>query len=97
MVEADSNSFWAWRSPDERAEQAAAFAGFLAERGVTRLWLIAPGGARQSLTARETDLPGLLLSAPPQTRIVWSRGGAVVETDAIRMLPGQAETGDAHV
>jgi hypothetical protein len=41
-------------------ERAIRLAGALAELGITQLILTKPDGARAQLTARHTDLPGIL-------------------------------------
>lgn len=51
--------------PTARA-RAVALAGWLAERGVTRVLLIC-GGTSRELSARATDLPGELLRSAPCT------------------------------
>lgn len=66
-----------------REHDAVALAGRLAEHGVARVELVAPDGSRRSLHARETDLPGLLRTAPAGTRIVWPGGAAEVRADSI--------------
>ncbi len=46
------------------ADRARRLAGALAELGATRLRLESPDGSSRELTARTTDLPGVILGSP---------------------------------
>lgn len=63
---------------------ASALAGALAEAGVARLEMTAPGGTARTLRARETDLPGVLLAATPGTVLASSAHGLRIVVDATR-------------
>jgi hypothetical protein len=57
-------------------------AGWLAERGVTRLELAWADGARGELAARDTDLPGEITAAGDGARLTCAELGVVFEIDA---------------
>ena len=65
-MSADIERDVAGAGPEDRA---ARIAGALAERGVTRLFLVGAGGWR-ALPPRETDLPRIILHAAPGDEIV---------------------------
>jgi hypothetical protein len=74
----------------EERGRAARLAGALAEMGVQSLTLTAPGGGCRRLSARKTDLPGVLAAAPdgsglesqsPRLRVVIRREALEWESD----------------
>lgn len=73
------------RSEDTEAERrarAVRAAGNLAEAGVTRLFLIRPGGEPEQLTPRATDLPGRLATAECGTELRDDGGAVLVRVGA---------------
>lgn len=60
-------------------DDAVALAGALAEAGVQRIEIREPGGPWSELSARVTDLPGLLQRSGDGAEIRWSGGGARIE------------------
>lgn len=66
-------------------------AGALAELGITRARLVAPGGASRELAARETDLPGVLVASPGAA---LHAGGVTIRVEGGR-LTWEAPEADA--
>ena len=70
---------------DERATTAAALAGLLAEHGIQRIALADPRVcATQTLSARETDLPRIIVEAHPGTTLSCGEVGLLIDSDGIR-------------
>lgn len=74
--------------------QAIALAGALAEAGVTRLTLTRPGAAPAELSARTTDLPGLIAACPAGSHLHAPSLGLHIEHAGDRLLARDA-TSDA--
>jgi hypothetical protein len=62
-------------------------AGMLAEAGITRLELVAPPAPPRELLARDTDLPGLLRSAPLGAVLRTPLGDAALTVRGLEFTP----------
>lgn len=68
-------------------DDAIALAGALAEAGIQTIELrtaSVSGSTWKPLTARVTDLPGLIAQADDVTELRWPGGGARVESGSLR-------------
>lgn len=65
-------------------DDAITLAGALAEAGVTAIELRTATSGWQALSARTTDLPGLIAAAAESAELRWPGGGASLKDAALR-------------
>lgn len=70
---------------NDRAATATAVAGVLAEHGIQRIVLADPRVcATQTLAARETDLPRIIVEAHPGTTLSCGEVGVLIDSECIK-------------